>query len=233
MHDVEHKSSQEEPASTPEQRGITTTGKQKLPRASRYIIIGATALLVLALIFTGILSLANQRVKQSPVTRTTPATRATALPTSTASTSTIRATTLPTPASTPVPAPAFSDHTVNITIAGDVAYFSTSDSYTNPGTSNNAVFALRTSNGALLWHQKIEGSAEQAPLVANGVVYVTSYVGQSGPAYAYALRASDGSLLWRYSNNNYFNLHIFTCSQNRIEALLQVIFYVVTYHYDR
>ncbi len=219
MHDIEHKSTQEEPATTPEQKGISTTGRQKLPRARRYIIIGATVLLVLALIFAGVLALANQRAKQSPIVRQTPTTGATTLPTSTAGTSTIGAATLPTPASTPIPAPALSDHAVNITIARGVAYLSTSDSYT--GTSNNAVFALRTSDGAMLWHQKIEGSADQAPLVANGVVYVTSYVGQLGPAYAYALRASDGSLLWRYSNNNYSNLSLSTSDSNVVYVTSQ------------
>ena len=74
MHDIEHKSAQEEPASTPEQKGITTTGRQKLPRAWRYVIIGATVLLVLAVIFAGVLALTNQRAKQSPIAGTTPTT---------------------------------------------------------------------------------------------------------------------------------------------------------------
>jgi outer membrane protein assembly factor BamB len=219
MHNIEHKPAQEEPASTPEQIGATMTERQKRPRAWRYILIGGAVLLVFAVIFAGLLSLANQRAKQSPVKETTPTSGVTALPTSTAGTSTIGATTLPTPASTPIPVPAFSDHTVNIAIAGSVAYLSTSDSYTS--TSNNAVFALRASNGALLWHQKIEGSADQAPLVANGVVYVTSYAGQNGPAYTYALRASDGSLLWRYSNTNYSYLSLSTSDSNVVYVASQ------------
>src|SRR6266487_3113923 len=207
MHNIEHKPAQEEPSSSPEQKAATRTEKQKLPRAWRYILIGGMGLLVLAVIFAGVLSLANQRAKQSPVTGTTPTIGATALPTST-----IGATTLPTPASTPIRSPALSDHTVNTTIADGVAYLSTSDS--SPTTLNNAVFALRTSNGALLWHQKIEGSADQAPLVANGVVYVTTYVGLNGPVYVYALRASDGNLLWRYSNANYSYLSLSTSDSN-------------------
>ncbi len=218
MHNIEHKPTQEEPSSSPEQKAATRTEKQKLPRAWRYTIIGATALLVLALVFTGVLSLVNQRAKQSPVVGSTPTIGATTLPTSTAGTSTIGATTLPTPASTPIPSPVPSDHNVNMTIADGVVYLSTAD---------NAVYALHASNGALLWRSKIDGSVDTQPLVANGVVYVTSYVGQSGPAYAYALRASDGSLLWRYSNTNYSYLSlstsdtniVFVASQGEISAL--------------
>ena len=219
MHNTEHKPAREEPDSTPEQKGATTTKRQTLRRAWRYPIIGGSVLLVFAVIIAGLLSSANQRAKQSPVTGTTPPIGATAPPTSTASTSTIGATTLPTPVATPIPAPAFSVHTVNITIAGGVAYLSTSDSYNS--TPNNAVFARRTSNGALLWHQNIEGSADQAPLVANGVVYVTSYAGQNGPAYTYALRASDGSILWRYSNTNYSYLSLSTSNNNVVYVASQ------------
>jgi outer membrane protein assembly factor BamB len=211
---------QKEPAPTPVEKGSTTTERQKLPRAWRYILLGGTVLLVLAVIFAAVLSLANQRAKQSPVVGLTPTTVPTTPPTSM-----IGATTLPTPASKPIPAPALSDQNVNVTIAGGVAYLSTSVSY--PSSQNNVVSALRTSNGALLWHQKIEGSTDQAPLVANGVVYVTSYVGQSGPDYVYALRASDGSLLWRNSNADYTNLSlstsdssmIFVASQGQLSAL--------------
>jgi outer membrane protein assembly factor BamB len=186
--------------------------RQKLTRTWLYILIGATALLVLSLIFAGVLAIANQKAKQSLFVGSNSTTGSTTLPTSTASTSTIGATTLPTPASTPIPAPAFSNRTVNITVAGDVAYLSTSDSY--PTTLNNTVYALRTTNGTLLWHQEIEGSADQAPLVANGVVYVTSYVGLNGPVYVQALRAIDGSLLWRYSNTNYSYLSLSTFDRN-------------------
>jgi len=212
---------QKEPAPTPVEKGTTTTGRQKLSRSWRYILIGVTVLLVLAFIFADVLSLVNQRAKQSPAVRLTPTTVPTTLPTST-----IGATTLPTPISKPIHAPASSEQNVNVTVAGGVAYLSTTLA-SDPSSQKNAVYALRTSNGALLWHQKIEGSADQAPLVANGVVYVTSYVGQSGPDYVYALRASDGSLLWRNSNANYVNLSlsttdssmIFVASQGQLSAL--------------
>lgn len=220
MHDIEQHSTQDdsaveitdlqpqkEPVPTPIEKGATTTGRRKLPRAWRYILIGGTVLLVLAVIFAGVLSLANQRAKQSPVVGLTPTPVATTPPTST-----IGAKTLPTPISTPIPAPALSNQNVNVTVAGGVAYLSTTAS--NTSTSHNPVYALRLSNGSLLWHQKIDGSADQAPLVANGVVYVTSYVGQSGPAHVYALRANDGSLLWRYDNTNYSYLSLSTSNSN-------------------
>ncbi len=82
MHNIEHKPAQEEPSSSPEQKAATRTEKQKLPRAWRYILIGGMGLLVLAVIFAGVLSLANQRAKQSSVVETTPTTGATTLPTS-------------------------------------------------------------------------------------------------------------------------------------------------------
>jgi outer membrane protein assembly factor BamB len=213
MHDIEHKSAQEEPASTPEQKDISTAGRQKLPRAWRYALIGGTVLLVFAVIIAGVLSLTNQKAKQPTQTRSAPTTGVTTLPTST-----IGATTLPTPASTPIPAPVSSDHNVSVMVAGGVAYL---------GTTDNAVYALRISNGSLLWRYKIEGSVDAQPLVANGVVYVTSFVGQNGPVYAYALRASDGSLLWRYSGDTYSYLSLsttdsslaFVASQGGISAL--------------
>jgi outer membrane protein assembly factor BamB len=221
MHNLEHKPSQEEPSSLPEQKGAMMTERQQLPRSWRYTIIGGSVLLVFAVIIAGLLTFANQKAKPSPRIVPTPTIGASSIPIPVA-----RETTLPTPVATPMPAPAVSDYKVNTTIADGVAYLSTSDSYTS--TSNNAVLALSTSNGALLWHQKIEGSAEQAPLVANGVVYVTSFVGQNGPAHVYALRSSDGSLLWRYDNSIYSYLSlstsdsnvVYVSSQNGISALL-------------
>jgi outer membrane protein assembly factor BamB len=213
MHNIEHKPTQEEPASISKGKGATMTGRQKLPRAWRYAIIGGSVLLVFAVIIAGLLAFANQKASPSPRIVPKP-TGASTIPTTIP-----RETTLPTPVATPIPAPAFSDQAVNITIAGGVAYLSTTDSYTS--TSNTAVYALRTGNGALLWHQKIEGSAEQAPLLANGVVYVTSSAGQNGPYYTYALRASDGSLLWRYSNTNYSYLSLSTSDSNVVYVASQ------------
>src|SRR5438876_10936060 len=66
MHNIEHKPLQEEPSSIPEQKGATTTERQKLPRARRYTIIGGTVLLVFALIIAGLLTFANQKANPSP-----------------------------------------------------------------------------------------------------------------------------------------------------------------------
>jgi outer membrane protein assembly factor BamB len=225
MHNIERKSAQEEPATTPEQKDIATPVRQKPPRAWRYILIGAAGVLVLALTLAGILSIGNQRAKQPAVRGTIPTSQATTLPTSTPITSQTRAKNLPLPVSKPIPAPAISDQTANITIVGGVAYLSSYSAYNS--ALNSVAFALRTGNGSMLWQQEIQGSADQAPLVSNGVVYITSYVGQNSPVYIYALRATDGSLLWRYSNNYYSYLSpstskstvVYVASQGGISAL--------------
>jgi outer membrane protein assembly factor BamB len=225
MHDIEQNptqddtaveitdlSPQKEDTSRSVEKDSTTAGRQKLTRAWRYIIIGTSVLLVLALVFAGVLSLAKQGAKQSPVTETALTSAATTIPTPTTGASTIRATTLPTPASTPIPSPAFLDNNVNVTIANGVAYLS---------TNNNGVYALRMSNGSLLWSHKIDGSAARSPLVANGIVYVISYAGQNGPAHVYALRSSDGSLLWHYDNANYSYMSLSTSDSNVVYVASQ------------
>lgn len=215
MHDIEHKSEQDDSAVeviplqpqaertfTPAQNGSTTTGRQLLPRAWRYAIAGGIVLLVLAVIFAGILSLTRPKMNQAPPAKFTPATSSS----------------LPTPATKPIQSPVSVGHNVSMTIADGVAYL---------GTVDNAVYALRTSSGALLWRHKIDGSVDVQPLVANGIVYATSFVGQGGPAYVYALRASDGNLLWRHSSDGYSYLSLSTAnssvayidSQNGISAL--------------
>jgi outer membrane protein assembly factor BamB len=74
------------------------------------------------------------------------------------------------------------------------------------GTLDNAVYALRVSDGSLLWRFNTNVSVDDSPLVANGVVYVRANVAQ-GPGYlagyVFALRASDGTLLWRFTRGNY------------------------------
>ena len=104
----------------------------------------------------------------------------------------------PAAASTATPAAAntATDYSVNTTIVNGVAY---------AGAANGAVYALRTSNGRLLWRHKIDPGASAAPFVDSGIVYITAGISDVGPGslYAgsgavYALRASDGSQLWSH-----------------------------------
>lgn len=101
---------------------------------------------------------------------------------------------LPTPAAAPVPALVSSGHEAVMTMAGGVVYL---------GTTDNMAYALRSSDGKLLWHQAIAGSVDVQPVISNGVVYINSFEGSNGPDHVYALRASDGSVIWRYSPNGY------------------------------
>lgn len=59
--------------------------------------------------------------------------------------------------------------------------------------------AIRTSDGALLWQYPVADGSFYAPVVVNGIVYVS---GGQGPSFLYALRASDGRLLWRYETSS-------------------------------
>lgn len=225
MHNIEHKPAQEEPVSSPEQKGATMTERQKLPRAWRYTIIGGSVLLLFAVIIAGLLTLANQKANPSPRIIPTPTIGASTIPTTVASEAT-----LPTPATTPIPAPVLTGYNVNVTVANGVAYLS---------TYNNSVYALRMSNGSLLWNHKIDGSADQPPLVDNGIAYVVSFIGQNGPAHIYALSISHGSLLWQYDNTNYSYLSlsptnsnvVYIASQDGLSAL-QSSNGALLWHYD-
>ncbi len=108
---------------------------------------------------------------------------------------------IPAPSAAPIKSPLESDTNVSVTIADGVVYAGTGVAYA--GTFNNAVYALRASNGSLLWRTQINGSVDELPVVANGIVYVSSSEGQDEPSHLYALRASDGSVLWRFDDNNY------------------------------
>jgi outer membrane protein assembly factor BamB len=188
MHNIEHKPAREEPSSLPEQKGAMKTERQKLPRAWRYTIIGGSVLLVFAVIITGLLTFANMKASLSPRTIPTSTSGSPTIPTTV-----VRETTLPTPVATPIPAFIPSGHNISVTIANGVAYLSTDD---------NVAYALRLGNGAMLWRHSIDGQVDQPPLVINGIVYMTSFIGQNGPAHIYALRASDGRILWHYTMNN-------------------------------
>ncbi len=101
---------------------------------------------------------------------------------------------LPAPAAAAIPSLVSQGHDVAMTIAGGVVYL---------GTTDNMAYALRSSDGKLLWRQAIAGGVDIQPVVSNGVVYLNSFEGSNGPDHVYALRASDGSVLWRYNPNGY------------------------------
>ena len=96
---------------------------------------------------------------------------------------------LPTSTAQPVNAAATNGYSTQMVVVDGVAYV---------GTVNNAFYALRASDGKLLWQAKIDGAVDESPIVTGGVVYFSTYVGQSGPANVYALQASDGKQLWVY-----------------------------------
>jgi len=98
-----------------------------------------------------------------------------------------------TPTATPIVSPWWSGHNVALTIVDGVAYV---------GSQDGIVSALRTSDGAVLWHFMTKGSADGQPIVVNGVVYVSTALDR-GAASVYALRASNGALLWRYTSSGH------------------------------
>src|SRR5207245_1295684 len=97
----------------------------------------------------------------------------------------------PTATPTPIQGLAGAGHAVTMTIVGGVAYV---------GTMDRVVYALRTSDGTLLWRYRTEDAIIQTPVVVNGVVYVSA-AWDNGPYGFYALRASDGHLLWHYKTS--------------------------------
>ncbi len=151
-----------------------------------YAVTG-TILLALLIVSAGLLSScgttqpAASAARSSSITPTTPHPPA-------------QTVSLPTPAAALIPAPMATGHSVVMTIADGVAYL---------GTLDNAVYALRLSDGTLLWHQSIAGSVDLQPVIFNGVVYVNSFEVQNGPDHVYALQASNGRIIWRYTPNDY------------------------------
>jgi outer membrane protein assembly factor BamB len=62
------------------------------------------------------------------------------------------------------------------------------------------IYALRRSDGSLLWRQAMQRGMSANAFVANGVIYIASFINDgstnNGSGAVYALRASDGSQLW-------------------------------------
>jgi len=101
-------------------------------------------------------------------------------------------------ASTATPSSVSTDFSTNVTVVNGVAYAS---------SGNGAIYALRASNGSVLWRQPINAGANGAPLVLadNGIVYIIAESTDVGPGSLYALRASDGAQLWRYNSSGYLS----------------------------
>ncbi|HKV59698.1 MAG TPA: PQQ-binding-like beta-propeller repeat protein, partial [Ktedonobacteraceae bacterium] len=65
----------------------------------------------------------------------------------------------------------------------------------------DSIYALRLSDGALLWHTPVNDTKMLPPAIANAITVVDGIVYATVNAhtqYLYALRASDGALLWKY-----------------------------------
>jgi len=61
------------------------------------------------------------------------------------------------------------------------------------GNALHYIYALRTSDGSLLWRYQTGAAIDSSPAVVNGVLFIGST-----DHYLYALQVKDGSLLWRY-----------------------------------
>ncbi len=168
------------------QEPLTLTKKQGMSRNRQYLLAGGVVLLIVVVILASALSSLNRTSKQPA--QSAPQRIPTAI------TGSASSRTIPVPTAKPINSPVSSDYNVSVTAVNGVIY---------AGTANNAAYALNAGNGSVLWQTKIDGAVEELPVVANGVVYISSLVGQDGPAYLSALRASDGAVLWRYKGDSY------------------------------
>ena len=103
----------------------------------------------------------------------------------------------PTPTASPSVSLSWQGHSLSLKAVNGVVYV---------GAMDNAVYALRASDGCLLWRYTTAGPVNDPPVVVDGIVYVNANVDQGLgylTGYVYALRASDGALLWRYTNGSF------------------------------
>src|SRR6266571_1403691 len=95
----------------------------------------------------------------------------------------------PTPTASPSVSLSWQGHSLSLKAVNGVVYV---------GAMDNAVYALRASDGALLWRYTngsfVYNGYVYQPTVVAGEVYIASQDGTLS-----ALRASDGALLWRYT----------------------------------
>jgi len=180
MRNIEHKPSQDdaiiettEIPSQEEQQMTSGPKRSHRPFALRFLVTGGIVLLALAVIFSAMLFRSRPDSQPRPGTVT-----AQNQPTSQASLT-----------ATPASSSTSTSQVVAITIAGGVAY----------AGADKTVFALRASDGTLLWRSNIDGGVGDQPVVAGGVVYVTASTDST--ATLYALRAGDGAQLWHRTSN--------------------------------
>jgi outer membrane protein assembly factor BamB len=67
------------------------------------------------------------------------------------------------------------------------------------GGAKDALYALETERGNLLWQFQVEGSIDASPVVANGIVYLgtnTMLEDKTRQGKLYALNAPHGALIW-------------------------------------
>ena len=74
-----------------------------------------------------------------------------------------------------------------------VSAFST----TSQSADEGHLYALQSSNGAVLWHDQLQSDPSSA-LLANGIIYLSNSNAPASPGALYALRAGDGAYLWSY-----------------------------------
>ena len=105
---------------------------------------------------------------------------------------------LSTPPATPIPndGPGVPDYSVHPTVVDGVVYVS---------TSANVTYALNGSTGTLLWRSPTKGITYFPPVVAHGIVYVTTHLSET-VSFIYALQATDGKLLWSQPGDNPFSV---------------------------
>ena len=111
----------------------------------------------------------------------------------------------PTSTASPIVSPSGPGHNVSLTVV---------DGVIDVGTMDSAVYALRASDGGLLWRYNTAGPVGGPPVVVDGIVYINANVDQGlgyATGYVYALRASDGALLWRYTTGNFvYNGYVYS-----------------------
>jgi outer membrane protein assembly factor BamB len=83
-----------------------------------------------------------------------------------------------------------------LSVEEGVVYASVMDAST-PDTSTGHIYALRSTNGSVLWQYDDKNTSPSGAVLNNGVIYASAY-SQDRNDVVYALRARDGSLLWRH-----------------------------------